>query len=61
MREFINYDKSIEILNKIKLNKATTEKKFIIDAIGKVIANDVIADHNSPELPTSGMDEYKNY
>ena len=58
MREFINYDKSIEILNTIKLNKATTQKLFIIDAIGKVIANDVIADHNSPEFPTSGMDGY---
>ncbi|MAD42620.1 MAG: molybdopterin molybdenumtransferase MoeA [Arcobacter sp.] len=58
MREFINYDKSLEILNNIKLNKPTTQKLFIIDAIGKVIANDVIADHNSPELPTSGMDGY---
>jgi len=58
MREFINYDRSLEILNNIKLNKPTTQKLFIIDAIGKVIANDVIADHNSPELPTSGMDGY---
>ena len=58
MREFISYDKSIEILNNIKLNKPTTQKLFIVDAIGKVIANDVIADHNSPELPTSGMDGY---
>ena len=58
MREFINYDKSIEILNNIKLNKPTTQKVFIIDAIGKVIAKDIIADHNSPEYPTSGMDGY---
>jgi len=58
MREFINYNKSIEILNNIKLNKPTTQKLFIIDAIGKVIANDVIADHNSPQYPTSGMDGY---
>ena len=58
MRKFINYDKSIEILNNIKLNKPTTEKVFIVDAIDKVIANDVVADHNSPEHPTSGMDGY---
>jgi len=58
MRKFITYDKSIEILNNIKLNKPTTEKVFIVDAIDKVIAYDVIADHNSPEYPTSGMDGY---
>jgi molybdopterin molybdotransferase len=58
MRQFISYDRSIEILNNIKIQKPTSQKIFLIDAIGKVIANDVIADHNSPEYPTSGMDGY---
>lgn len=58
MREFINYDKSLEILNNINLSKPTTQKEFLINAIGSVIANDIIADHNSPEFPTSGMDGY---
>lgn len=58
MREFINYDKSLEILNNINLSKPTTQKEFLINAIGSVIASDIIADHNSPEFPTSGMDGY---
>ena len=58
MREFINYDKSIEILNNIAISKPTTQKVFLIDAIDKVVASDIIADHNSPEFPTSGMDGY---
>ncbi len=58
MRNFISYEKSLEILNNIKLNKGVTQKLFIIDAIGKVLAKDIIANHNSPEFPTSGMDGY---
>jgi molybdopterin molybdotransferase len=58
MRTFISYDKSIDIINSINLPKFTTQNLFIIDAIGKVIAKDVIANHNSPEFPTSGMDGY---
>ena len=58
MRTFISYDKSIDIINSINLPKFTTQKLFIIDAIGKVVAKDIIANHNSPELPTSAMDGY---
>lgn len=58
MRNFISYEKSIEILNNISINKQCTEKLFITNAIGKVIAKNIIADHNSPDLPTSAMDGY---
>ena len=58
MRTFISYDKSIDIINSINLPKFTTQKFFIIDAIGKVVAKDIIANHNSPEFPTSAMDGY---
>lgn len=58
MREFISYEKSLELLNNIKISKETINKEFLINAIGKVIAKDIIADHNSPEFPTSGMDGY---
>ena len=57
MRDFISYEKSLEILQNININQ-TTQKLFITNAIGKVIAKDVVADHNSPEFPTSGMDGY---
>ncbi len=58
MREFINYEQSLEKLNSIKLSKTTIKKEFISNALGKVLAKDIVADHNSPEFPTSGMDGY---
>lgn len=58
MRDFISYEESIQIINNIKLPNIPTEKLFLTKAIGKVIAKDIIADHNSPEFPTSAMDGY---
>ena len=58
MRNFISYEKSLELINKIVLNKPSSEKLFITNAIGRVVAKNIIADHNSPEFPTSGMDGY---
>jgi molybdopterin molybdotransferase len=58
MRNFISYDESIKILNNINISKVTTEKLFVTNAIGKVIAKDIIANHNNPEFPTSAMDGY---
>lgn len=58
MRNFISYDESINILNNLNISKFPTEKLFITNAIGRVVAKDVIANHNSPEFPTSAMDGY---
>lgn len=58
MRNFISYEKSLNIINDILPPKTSTEKIFIINAIGKIVAKDIIANHNSPEFPTSGMDGY---
>jgi molybdopterin molybdotransferase len=58
MRNFISYEKSLQILSDIILNKQSTEKLFLTSAIGRVIAKDIITDHNSPEFPTSAMDGY---
>lgn len=58
MRNFINYDKSLELLNNVDFKANTKEKLFLTNAIGRVLAQDIIADHNSPEFPTSGMDGY---
>jgi molybdopterin molybdotransferase len=58
MRNFISYDKSINIINNIDTLKVSTQKLFITNAIGKVITKNIIADHNSPEFPTSAMDGY---
>ena len=58
MRNFISYDESINILQNINFSKVTTEKLFITNALGRVVAKDIIANHNSPEFPTSAMDGY---
>ena len=58
MRNFISYKKSLEILGDIVLSKQSSEKLFITNAIGRVIAKDIIANHNNPEFPTSAMDGY---
>ncbi len=58
MRNFISYDESINILNNLNISKFPTEKLFITNAIGRIVAKDIIANHNSPEFPTSAMDGY---
>ncbi len=58
MRNFINYDESLKILNSLESKATSKEKLFLINAIGRVLSEDIIADHNSPEFPTSGMDGY---
>jgi molybdopterin molybdotransferase len=56
--EFITYEESIKNLKKSFTDPALTEKIFLSDALGRVLATDIVADHNSPEYPTSAMDGY---
>ncbi|AXH15102.1 molybdopterin molybdenumtransferase MoeA [Malaciobacter mytili LMG 24559] len=58
MRNFISYKQSLEILEKIVIKTPPIKKMFLTNALGYVIAQDIIADHNSPEFPTSAMDGY---
>ena len=58
MKKFITYNQSLEILNQIETKIDTTEKLFISDALGRVLATDIVASENSPAFPTSGMDGY---
>ena len=55
----IHFDESIEIINNLEINNYKTKKLYyLVDALGYVLAEDVVADHNSPEFPTSAMDGY---
>ena len=58
MKKFITYNQSLEILNNIDTKVDTTEKLFISDAIGRILATDIVANENSPAYETSGMDGY---
>jgi len=55
---FMHFDKSLEILNDIEIKTFPTKKLYLVNALGYILAEDIIADHNSPEFPTSAMDGY---
>ncbi|MEA3383211.1 MAG: molybdopterin molybdotransferase MoeA [Campylobacterota bacterium] len=58
MKKFINYEKSIDILNSISIKQIPTKKIYVGDSLDFVLANNIIAKENSPAFLTSGMDGY---
>ena len=54
----LHFDESIEIIKNLEINNSRTKKLYLVDALGYVLAEDIVADHNSPEFPTSAMDGY---
>ncbi len=55
---FIHFDESMKILDEQKIEHYKTRRMPLLDARGFVLAEDIVADHDSPEAPTSGMDGY---
>ena len=58
MNRFISYERSMELLDSLDIKQLPTQKLFISDALGKILAKDIVADHSSPEYLTSAMDGY---
>lgn len=56
--KMLHFDKSIEMIKNLEIKQYKTKKIYLIDALGYVLAQDVAADHNSPQFPTSAMDGY---
>jgi molybdopterin molybdotransferase len=54
----MHFDESMALLEGLQIEKFKTRKRYLMDAVGYVLAEDIVADHNSPEFPTSGMDGY---
>ncbi len=54
----MHFDESMALLEGQQIEKYKTKRLYIMDAVGYVLAEDIIADHNSPEYPTSAMDGY---
>jgi len=54
----IHFDESIQIIQDLKIDNYKTKILYLVDALGYVLAEDIVADHNSPEFPTSAMDGY---
>ncbi|RUM70779.1 MAG: molybdopterin molybdenumtransferase MoeA [Sulfurovum sp.] len=54
----MHFDESIEMIKNIEINNDKTKKLYLVDALGYVLAEDIIAAHNAPAFPTSAMDGY---
>jgi len=54
----IHFDESIQIIQDLQINSYKTKKLYLLETLGYVLAEDIVADHNSPEFPTSAMDGY---
>ncbi len=54
----ISFDESLNRLNSIEINPTNIIKKPLMESQGFFLAQDIVADYNSPEFPTSGMDGY---
>ncbi len=58
MKNIINYEESLNILNNFFIEEKIKEKVFLTNSFGRILANDVVATENSPAFVTSGMDGY---
>ena len=54
----ISYKESLDILNSIEVEPTKVVEVPLMEAQGMFLAEDIIADFNSPEFPTSAMDGY---
>ncbi len=54
----ISFDKSMEILNSMQVEPTKVITLPLMEALDYVLAQDIVAEYNSPEYPTSGMDGY---
>ena len=54
----MHFDESMALIDNLEITRFKTKKLYLMDAVGYVLAEDIVADHNSPEFPTSGMDGY---
>ncbi len=54
----ISYNESIEQLKTLDVHTCAVEKVFLSQALGRILAVDIIAEENSPAYPTSAMDGY---
>ena len=54
----IHFDASMEILRAQRVEKPRAHYRYLTETVGYVLAEDIVAESNMPEFPTSGMDGY---
>ncbi len=55
---FLHFNNSMDIIENIEIKNYRKSKRYLTDTMGFVLAQNIIADYNSPEAPTSAMDGY---
>jgi len=55
---FISFEASMEKMDSLQIEPVGVEKVYLPDAVGRVLAEDIVAQENSPHYPTSAMDGY---
>ncbi len=55
---FISYETSQDMLNLLNVGPLRSEKVFLSDTLGRILAEDIVAQDNYPAFPTSAMDGY---
>lgn len=58
MKSNISYQESLEILHSLEVSAKSYEKIPFSQALGRILAQDIIAEENMPKHPTSAMDGY---
>ncbi len=56
--KFITYEESLQNLRMSFSHPKQSEKLFLDQALGRILSEDIVANHNSPAFPTSAMDGY---
>jgi len=55
---FISYDESLTILENCTVQSKATKKVYLMQSLGLILAENIIATNNNPEFLTSAMDGY---
>ena len=56
--DFISFETSQNMLELLQVNNHRYERVPLSDALGRVLAQDIIAEFNDPQFPTASMDGY---
>jgi len=54
----LHFEESIEMVKNLKISNFRTKTVHLVDTWGHVLAENVLAENNAPEFPTSAMDGY---
>lgn len=54
----MHFDESMRLIEDLHIGHRRTQKRYLLDTLGFHLAEDIVANYNSPEAPTAAMDGY---